>query len=84
MKSQNIRYGEHKICKCGRPVMDCVCVIQLKVEKVMTEKAKLLWDLKKWHDIMREFMKEYPAFSGPHPDFFEWLKTYYQPPIRKK
>lgn len=42
---------------------------------------------KEWEEIMEEYHKdEYPVFGGPFTDAmtpWEWLKTYYHPPVRK-
>ena len=48
------------------------------------EYAKLI---NKWEEMEEEYMKdEYPVFGEPFTDSlspWEWLKKYYQPPIKK-
>ena len=54
----------------------------------LTREIITLLETETWEEIEEEYHKdEYPVFGGPFTDAlkpFEWLKIYYESPIRKK
>jgi hypothetical protein len=54
----------------------------------LTREIMTLLETETWEEIEEEYDKdEYPVFGGPFTDAlkpFEWLKIYYESPIRKK
>jgi len=53
----------------------------------LTREIMLLIETETWEEIEEEYRKdEYPTFGGPFTDAlkpFEWLKLWYNSPIRK-
>jgi hypothetical protein len=54
----------------------------------LTREIMTLLETETWEEVEEEYRKdEYPTFGGPFTDAlspFEWLKLWYNPPIRKK
>lgn len=54
----------------------------------LTREIISLLDKESWEEIEEEYSKdEYPVFGGPFTDAkspWEWLKLWYNPPVRKK
>lgn len=53
----------------------------------LTREIMSLLETETWEEVEEEYLKdEYPAFGGPFTNAmkpFEWLRTWYNPPVRK-
>lgn len=77
--------------KCGMPRSECVCVINIVVEKpkIQSEAIKQLKEARlklgqsMWDDIEKEW-NESDMINTTQDNIFTWLKENYRPPLKIK